>query len=67
MAATCVGAYTAYRLRELGLREIDSLHVAAAIEANSDYFLSTDDGILSKVKEYDHLQLLNPTEFVVNL
>ncbi|HLA94472.1 MAG TPA: PIN domain-containing protein [Pyrinomonadaceae bacterium] len=55
---------TAYDLRELGLKAIDSLHVAAAIEAKSDYFLSTDDGILSKVTEYGQLRLLNPTAFV---
>lgn len=54
----------AYDLREVGLRAVDSLHVASAVEANSDYFVSVDDGILSKVTEYRGLQLLNPITFV---
>ncbi|MGH9948936.1 MAG: PIN domain-containing protein, partial [Pyrinomonadaceae bacterium] len=33
-------------LRNLGLDDLDSLHIACAIEAKSGYFITTDDGIL---------------------
>ena len=35
-------------LQDQGIKKIDSLHIACAIEARSDYFLTTDDGILKK-------------------
>ncbi len=31
---------------------MDSLHIACAIKAKAEYFLTTDDGILKKVYVY---------------
>jgi len=33
-------------IRKKGIKKIDSLHIACAIHAGADYFLTTDDGIL---------------------
>lgn len=45
-----------------GLKTADAYHVACAILANSDYFLTTDDRLL-KYKT-DKLRLADPTEFI---
>jgi len=38
-------------LIECGLRSKDALHLASAIAGNSEYFVTTDDGILKKIKK----------------
>ena len=45
-----------------GVKTADAHHVACAILAGSDYFLTTDDRLL-KYKT-DKLQLVDPTEFI---
>lgn len=55
---------TANQLRKFGLKEIDSLHIAAAIESKSKYFLTTDDGILGKIERFQDLVIAGPIQFV---
>lgn len=50
----------AIELRNFGFREIDSLHVACAIEAKSDYFVTTDDAILKKANRVAEMNILDP-------
>ena len=45
-----------------GIKTADAYHVACAILADSDYFLTTDDRLL-KYKT-DKLQIMDPTEFI---
>ena len=45
-----------------GVREKDAMHVACAIQASCDYFLTTDDRLL-KYKT-DQIKLINPVQFV---
>lgn len=45
-----------------GIKEKDAYHVASAILAECDYFLTVDDRLL-KLKS-DEITLINPTEFV---
>ncbi len=45
-----------------GIKTADAYHVASAIIAGSDYFLTTDDRLL-KYKTNDIL-LIDPTEFI---
>jgi predicted nucleic acid-binding protein len=35
--------HVAIQLQEKGIKKMDSLHIACAIKAGSDYFLTTDD------------------------
>ncbi len=51
----------------LGINNKDALHVACAIEGKCDYFLTTDDRILKKLKDYDKITVLNPLNFIANL
>ena len=45
-----------------GLKHKDALHIACAITAKCDYFLTTDSGILKK--HFDEILVMNPLDFV---
>ncbi|MGR3319312.1 MAG: PIN domain protein [Candidatus Anammoxibacter sp.] len=53
----------------IGMRKFDALHIACAIEGKCDYFLTTDDKVLSKDNEIDGLMIIDPFGFIkeVNL
>lgn len=51
-------------VQKRGIRSKDALHVACAIEAQCDYFLSTDDLLLKKLSEFDRITSLNPLTFI---
>ncbi len=53
----------AEEVKKAGLKTKDSLHLASAIIADCDYFISTDARLL---KYTDHrIQILNPVDFVM--
>jgi len=43
----------------------DALHLASAESVACDWFLTTDKGILKKVRELGTLRVANPVEFMV--
>lgn len=49
-----------------GLRSKDALHVACAVEAGCDYFVTTDDSLLRKLSGYTPILAVDPTAFVRN-
>lgn len=49
----------------IGLKNKDALHMACAITADCDYFLTTDNGILAK--RIDRIAIINPLDFVRKL
>lgn len=49
-------------IMQTGVREKDAFHVACAIFAKCDYFISTDDRLLKY--QTDQLKLVTPCEFV---
>jgi predicted nucleic acid-binding protein len=46
----------------LGLRQKDASHIACAVAANADYFITTDKKILNR--QISDISLLNPIDFV---
>lgn len=48
----------------LGVRAKNALHVACAIEAKCEYFLTTDDILLKKMSGRNEIAVLNPTDFI---
>jgi predicted nucleic acid-binding protein len=45
-----------------GLKSKDAIHIACAVYANADFFITTDNGILKKpIKE---IEIINPIDFV---
>jgi hypothetical protein len=56
----------AKRIEKLGVRPKDALHMACAIDADCDYFITTDDGILKKMANCNLIKVRNPIE-IINL
>jgi len=52
----------ALELEKIGLKPKDALHVASAIAARCDFFLTTDKGILNK--QGMGIRAINPVSFV---
>jgi hypothetical protein len=55
---------TGLGLTQLGLKSKDALHIACAMEAGCEYFLTTDDLIQKKMQVVDGIRTLNPTELI---
>lgn len=51
-------------LRQKGLRQIDALHMACAIHAGCDYFITTDDRILAKSETITEIAIDDPLGFI---
>ena len=47
-------------LMQLGIKPFDALHVACAINANADLFITTDDALLRKLRGYPDMKALPP-------
>jgi predicted nucleic acid-binding protein len=54
------------RLITIGLKPIDALHVASAIELNCDQFITVDKGILKKSHQISKITVINPVNFIIN-
>ena len=52
----------AAEIMKSGLKEMDASHIACAIKADCDYFLTTDDRVLKY--HSDKMKILNPIEFL---
>jgi predicted nucleic acid-binding protein len=48
----------------LGIRAKDALHVACAVEAACEHFITTDDILLKKLAGYTRIVAVDPTAFV---
>jgi len=53
----------ANEIMKYGVKANDALHIACAIEASCDYFITTDDGILKKYKT-SNINICSPVEFI---
>ena len=54
----------AFNLTKLGLKSKDALHVACAMFAKCDFFITTDSEILKKIKKYPKICVISPIEFI---
>lgn len=48
----------------MGFGVKDSLHIACAVEGHSDFFLTTDKGILKKSNLLTEIKIMNPVDFI---
>lgn len=48
-----------------GMRSKDALHIACAIAAECDHFLTTDDELLKRGRDVAEIAVVNPTAFVL--
>jgi hypothetical protein len=51
-------------LNQQGIKKIDSLHIACAIRAKAEYFLTTDDGVLKKAALVRDIKITDPIGFI---
>ena len=54
----------ASKIRLQGIQKMDSLHIACAIKAKAEYFLTTDDGILKKSMPVKNVRIVDPIDFI---
>jgi len=54
----------AHKIAHSGIKNADSLHLACAIEASADCFITTDIRILKY--NTDNISIVNPIQFVLN-
>ena len=50
-----------------GIKTKDALHLASAIEGDADYFLTTDDRLLSKARKNNMIEVINPVDYIKEL
>jgi len=55
---------TAAAFAQIGLRKIDALHVACAVNAGCAYFITTDDQVLRKADRINEIKIVDPIEFI---
>jgi hypothetical protein len=54
----------AHSINQFGVKKLDSLHIACAIQAGADYFLTTDRGIINKAELINDIQVKDPIDFI---
>jgi len=54
----------ANRLSSIGLRKLDALHIACAIFAQCDCFITTDDKVLNKDSLVNEIKIVDPFLFI---
>jgi predicted nucleic acid-binding protein len=54
-------------IADRGMRPVDALHVACALAAECDFFLTTDDAIVKKMQGFASLTVMNPTQFIIEV
>ena len=52
----------AIEIERTGIKPMDAAHLAAAIHAKCDYFITTDDRVLKY--ETDKIKVINPVQFI---
>ena len=50
-----------------GVRAADALHVASAIAAGCDFFLTTDELLVKRMQGYSGIAVMGPTQFIVEV
>ena len=56
--------HLAHSFNELNLKRFDALHIACAVVAGTDYFLTTDNGILKKSGFIKDIRVKDPINFI---
>ncbi|ETW96051.1 MAG: hypothetical protein ETSY1_28135 [Candidatus Entotheonella factor] len=55
--------------RDLGIKVLDALHLASAVEAQADYFCTCDDRLLRRARIAETLQtkVVSPLELIAEI
>jgi predicted nucleic acid-binding protein len=58
---------SARTLLQHGIRPKDALHLACALAAGCDYFLTTDDALIGRRASVAGIEIVNPLDFIVRM
>lgn len=58
---------SAKQLTHLGIKPKDALHVASAVVGQADYFVTTDDKLLRKLRNVPECHAITPIDLLVNI
>lgn len=56
----------AKELQKVGLKAIDSLHIACSIELGASFFITVDNGILTKASLVSDIVIISPVNFILD-
>ena len=65
--ATSAVEQKAESVGKIGLKAMDALHVASALEGKADFFLTTDRTIVRKLKSDHRIRVMDPIDFIREL
>lgn len=51
--------------KRYGLSAKDSIHLACAVFASSNAFLTCDDQIIKKIKKLENMEIINPIDYII--
>jgi len=54
-------------LQKMGIKPKDALHVACANAMNCAYFITTDQNLIKKLRNFESLKVVNPIDFINQL
>jgi hypothetical protein len=54
----------AEKLTQSGFGKKDALHIACALKAKADFFITVDKGIIKKAALINDIKIVNPTNFI---
>ncbi len=57
----------AHEIAGRGLRAKDALQIACAMAAGCDFFLTTDDFMVKRMRGYAQIAVMDPTQFVLEV
>ena len=56
---------TAVEISMLNISSEDCIHVACSVNDSCGYFISTDNGLIKKLKNYKLIKSVNPVDFIL--
>jgi predicted nucleic acid-binding protein len=57
----------AHEIASRGLHAKDALHVACAMAAGCNFFLTTDDLVVKRMRGYAGIVVMDPTQFIIEV
>jgi len=64
-ALETIRKYANHLTATFGIKPKDALHIACSVEAQCDYFITTDKPLLKKSKTLTAINIVNPVNFII--
>ncbi|HEY4759965.1 MAG TPA: PIN domain-containing protein [Thermoguttaceae bacterium] len=64
---TAVILRQAREIADRGIRAKDALHIACAMAAGCEFFMTTDDSVVKKMLGFSGIAVIDPTRFIIEV